>query len=269
MNTTAARVTGVAIAAATALIAASPAMAAAGESDSSRKGLNAAVGPVLAPAPEAALRGAPDPKVKRAQQIMTKFGIPAGAADGLSGPQTVQGLCAFRRIAGLSIHRGSLDTGTYNKLVEFDSKYATLQQIPGTSYQGKSTYVHVQQRCQTMFYVVNKTWQKVLPVSTGVKGHLTPSGSYTLGNTLKGWWCSTLYPESCRKQTTGEFVNVSNYGNMYNPRQVVGAIYVHGSTSVPTSPASHGCIRVTVANSDWLYHNVDRLPIFISGSYWG
>jgi len=55
---------------------------------------------------------------------------------------------------------------------------------------------------------------------------------------------------------------------MYNPRrQVVGAIFVHGSTSVPTYPASHGCIRVTVNDSDWLYHNVDRMPIFITGKY--
>lgn len=251
-----------AVAAATVLVA-GPAMA----DDSSRPGLAGAVGPVTPVAPEAK-RGAPDPKVKRAQEIMAKFGIPAGAADGVSGAQTVQGLCSFRRIAGLSIHRGSLDNGTYSKLLEYDSKYSTLSQLPGGTKDGKATYVHVHQRCQTMFYVVNKKWTKVLPVSTGVKGHLTPSGSYTLANTTKGWWCSTLYPESCRKQTTGEFVNVSNFGNMYNPRQVIGDIFVHGSTSVPTSPASHGCIRVTVNDSDWLYHNVNRLPIFISGSYW-
>lgn len=54
---------------------------------------------------------------------------------------------------------------------------------------------------------------------------------------------------------------------MYNPRQVIGDIFLHGSTSVPTYPASHGCIRVRVSDSDWLYHNVDRMPFFITGNY--
>ncbi|CCH75408.1 exported hypothetical protein [Nostocoides australiense Ben110] len=227
---------------------------------------NAAVGPTV-PVPQEARRGESDPVVKRAQQIMAKFGIPAGPADGITGQQTRQGLCAFRRISGLPVNRYSLNTETYRKLVEYDNKYSRLNQIGVSSFQGKSTFVHVQQACQTMFYVKDKKVQRVLPVSTGVRGHETPFGYYTLANTTRGWYCSTLYPESCRKQTTGEFAYISNFGNMYNPRQVVGAIFVHGSTSVPTYPASHGCIRVTVNDSDWLYHNVDRMPIFITGKY--
>lgn len=121
--------------------------------------------------------------------------------------------------------------------------------------------------CQTAFYVKDKTYQRVLRVSTGMRGHDTPSGYYNLGSTLKGWWCSTLYPESCRKQTTGEFAYLRNFGNMYNSRQVIGAIYLHGSTSVPTYPASHGCIRVSVTDADWMYHKVANMPIFITGKY--
>ncbi len=208
-----------------------------------------------------------DAKVKEAQTILARWGVPVGPADGLSGPMTVRGLCAFRRMASMPTTRGGLDSATYAKIKEYGAKYRSITDIPASSFQGSTTYLHVSQTCQTMFYAKGRRWQRVLAVSTGVPGHSTPGGYYTVSNTTKGWWCSTLYPESCRTQTTGEFAYVSNYGNMYNPRQVVGAIYVHGSTSVPTYPASHGCIRVTVNDSDWLYHNVDSMRIFITGAY--
>lgn len=233
----------------------------------SKGGIAALVGPVEPVPAEAPHRGTPDPKVKRAQQIMAKFGIPGGPVDGYSGAQTVQGLCAFRRMTGQTPTRGGLDHQIYLKLVEFDAKYSSIGQFPASSFQGKVTYVHVQMTCQTAFYVKDKTYQRVLRVSTGMRGHDTPSGYYNLGSTLKGWWRSTLYPESCRKQTTGEFAYLRNFGNMYNSRQVIGAIYLHGSTSVPTYPASHGCIRVSVTDADWMYHKVANMPIFITGKY--
>lgn len=253
-------------AATVALAAAGPAWAQEGSPTPGGKTLTALVGPVT-PVVEAPRRAAVNETLRRAQQIMAKFTLPVGPADGMDGPQTRQGLCSFRRLAGLSITRYSLDTATYRKLVEFDAKYARLDDIPGGTFNGTRTYVHVHQKCQTMFYVEDGSWAKVLRVSTGTDGHKTPGGKYTLGNTNRGWYCSTLYPESCRKQTTGRFVSVSNFGNMYNPRQVVGAIFVHGSTSVPTTPASHGCIRVTVSDSDWMYDHIDRMPIFVTGSY--
>ncbi len=220
--------------------------------------------------------------VADAQRIMTELGIPAGPADGKWGPQTARGLCAFRSIAGLGGGRGGITQVDMQKLVTYDS-YTTLRQIKAPKRNNVGTYLVADKTCQTMTYVENEAYIKVMPISTGKPGKDTPSGVFTLGSTQKGWSCSSLYPD-CAPQTTGRFAKKKNNvpvpvkGNMYNKRQVISskgqpktsAIYVHGSTSVPTSPASHGCIRVTVSDSDWMYDNVGnkgKVSLHVVGAY--
>ena len=77
--------------------------------------------------------------MKEAQAILTSFGIPAGSVDGLFGPETGRGLCAFRRIAGLPVSRGPLDTKTLTALRTYDRTYPTLRDIPAREYFGKNT----------------------------------------------------------------------------------------------------------------------------------
>lgn len=230
----------------------------------------AAVGPETLPAPagfDMTRAGSPDPKVKQAQQILADFGIPTGSVDGYWGPETARGVCAFRRIAGIGTSRDALDTKTLNTLISYDRKYRYLRDIPASSYLGKHTYLVAQQTCQTIFYVENDRYRRVFPTSTGVSGHRTPNGHYSLGSTIKGWVCSSLYPEGCRNHTEGWFASYSPYGNMYNSRQVVGSIYMHGSMSVPPYPASHGCIRMVVKDADWSYKYIKTgTPVFITGT---
>jgi N-acetylmuramoyl-L-alanine amidase len=38
----------------------------------------------------------------------------------------------------------------------------------------------------------------------------------------------------------------SPLGSLYRPQYCKGAIAVHGYTSVPSTPASHGCCRVSL-----------------------
>ena len=40
---------------------------------------------------------------------------------------------------------------------------------------------------------------------------------------------------------------------MYRPRYFNGGIAVHGYGSVPPYPASHGCVRVSLAAMDWIW----------------
>ena len=42
-------------------------------------------------------------------------------------------------------------------------------------------------------------------------------------------------------------------GSMYRPKFVVGGVAVHGSSSVPNYPASHGCIRVVNSVMDLIW----------------
>ena len=45
-------------------------------------------------------------------------------------------------------------------------------------------------------------------------------------------------------------------GALYNPMYFHGGFAIHGSGSVPYYPASHGCVRVSVGDADWLYDRV-------------
>lgn len=209
--------------------------------------------------------------VLQAQTIMRKFALPTGAADGYFGPQTAQGLCSFRYIAHMSPTRGNVDSAVYASLRSYNSKYSSLSAIPAPSLNGHTTYAVVQQHCQVMFYVSNGHYARIMSVTTGMPGHSTPNGYYLMGGTHKGWTCSNMYPETCSYNRAGRFAYVSHYGNMYNMRSFrSGGYYVHGSTDIRTYPASHGCIRVSVSNSDWMYDNVGNYGptyLLVTGSY--
>jgi lipoprotein-anchoring transpeptidase ErfK/SrfK len=207
---------------------------------------------------------------KEAQLILTKFGMPVGAVDGVWGSQTARGLCAFRIVVGATASRNGISSSTMTTLRNYNKKYSKLQSIPAATRSGKTTYMYANQTCQAMLYVKGGKYQKAIAISTGkgtTKDDTTPNDTYTMGNTSRGWYCSGQYPESCKKQTTGRFVTISNFGNMYNRRHVVNGVYVHGSTSVPTYPASAGCIRVSTKDSDWMYDNVNSMPIIVAGKY--
>src|SRR5262245_22384746 len=79
---------------------------------------------------------------------------------------------------------------------------------------------------------------KTLPISSG-SGRLftsegrtrratTPRGEFTVYRKIAGWHKSPL-------------------GMMYYPSYIVDGVAIHGSPSVPSRPASHGCIRIPMS----------------------
>ncbi len=53
-------------------------------------------------------------------------------------------------------------------------------------------------------------------------------------------------------------------GWLYNAMYFVGGFAIHGSWSVPDYPASHGCVRVTIEESDWLFDRIDLgTPVYV------
>jgi lipoprotein-anchoring transpeptidase ErfK/SrfK len=92
-------------------------------------------------------------------------------------------------------------------------------------------------------------------VSTGRKGYTTPSGSYTAG------------PEKSRMRYSRKY----NNSPMPYSIQIHGGYFMHGYTSVPKYPASHGCIRLPMwgANAaQWLWNWTDLgTPIVIADSW--
>jgi lipoprotein-anchoring transpeptidase ErfK/SrfK len=65
----------------------------------------------------------------------------------------------------------------------------------------------------------------------------TPDGLFqTNRERPEGWWEGDL-------------------GRIYRPKYFNGGIAIHGMTSVPNHPASHGCVRVSTMAMDYIWAN--------------
>jgi len=98
---------------------------------------------------------------------------------------------------------------------------------------------------------------RVLAISSGngarycVKGScdtaVTPGGSYRADRKIKG-------------------LRVSPLGKLYDPVYFYGGIAIHGSPSIPATPASHGCVRVAMWESAWVHKTVSvGDPVYVVG----
>jgi lipoprotein-anchoring transpeptidase ErfK/SrfK len=99
-------------------------------------------------------------------------------------------------------------------------------------------YVYVDVSRQVLFDVRDGRVRAVLPVSTGGgyvytgldgRRHLarTPTGRFEIRRKVPGWDTSYL-------------------GRLYYPLYFRGGYAIHGSTSVPIEPVSHGCVRIPI-----------------------
>jgi len=122
---------------------------------------------------------------------------------------------------------------------------------------GGASRVEVDLKRQVLFLYQNGGLLRVLPVSTGsgkkycVDGDcayaVTPGGSFRVGYRILG-------------------PHKSRLGVLYNPLFFNGGIAIHGAPSVPGYPASHGCVRIPMADSLWFYNTVARgTPVYVLG----
>ena len=198
----------------------------------------------LAPSPaEAASRKT----VRQVQHHLTRLGIRV-AIDGIEGPETRQGVCAARRLLRYrSVRRSSVTS--------LDLRVLRRTKALPRPRQG-STYLSVDQTCQMVYQARSNRWVRIMKASTGRAGHRTPNGSYRIQWRWPGWHSSSKYPSHTRE------------GNMYNSLYFrSGGYAIHGSRSVPYHPASHGCVRISVANAGRVYPEVPNgTRVYIYGS---
>ncbi len=92
-------------------------------------------------------------------------------------------------------------------------------------------------------------------VSTGKKGHTTPSGEFTAG------------PEKSQMRYSRKYDNSPMPWSL----QIVGGVFMHGYRSVPKYPASHGCIRLPLWGANaakWLWSWTELgMPITIANKW--
>jgi hypothetical protein len=180
-------------------------------------------------------------------ELFAGYGIRELLVDGISGPVTRQRLCAFRLASGLPVSTADMAAGSAEEQLLMAT--ATLP-TPFTSALLAPRWALVDETCQIMFVGVGtERLQFVFPTSSGLAEFPTRpqnrSRAFKYDPALDngGWHDSTSYPAAEDNPLNG---------NMYKPLYFDGGQAIHGANNVPTSPASHGCLRLRVDHMDLL-----------------
>jgi lipoprotein-anchoring transpeptidase ErfK/SrfK len=174
--------------------------------------------------------------VARLQQALKDKKLYRGSVDGIYGAQTQQAVMAFRKEIGAS-RSFSWSDSHWDEL--------ELYQAPYTRFD-EPDRVEVNLAKQTAHLYRDGALRATFPISSGngelyhdnagnLKRAVTPTGNFEIYRHASGWYESTL-----------------GLGMMLSPWFFNGGIALHGSLSVPSGPASHGCIRLTTWDSGYL-----------------
>jgi lipoprotein-anchoring transpeptidase ErfK/SrfK len=184
------------------------------------------------------------------QRLAALHYFDVGAADGIFEQDTYHAVIAFQKVQGLA-RDGVVGPATRARLAK--------PYVPAPRYPMATASLEVNLAEQVIYLVGNGTIQRILDASTG-SGHWYYS---------HGRWARAITP-------TGQFRIYWRYasgwqpgplGPMYRPNYFYAGYAVHGMTSVPAYPASHGCVRMTVPTMDRMWSSLwAGMPVTIYSS---
>jgi len=195
----------------------------------------------------------------RVQRRLADLNFWVGAIDGSYGLTTKQAVMAFQKYAGLETS-GSVDEAT-----AFTLSTATEQ---SRSTADAGTLVEIDKTRQLLFFVVDGKTQWIFNTSTANGQPYEEEDQNTPGEIQKG---VAITPDGLhevnRERPEGWWEG--DLGKIYRPKYFVGGVAVHGSSSIPNYPASHGCVRVSVPAMDFIWESgmmPMRIPVWVHGT---
>ena len=201
------------------------------------------------PADGRLLPGMQGEPVRALQQRLVALHYDPGPVDGRYGGGLTSAVMAFQKVAGMPRNgRATVDV--------LAAVAAAADPAPLLA-DGGPTRIEVDFKRQVLFFYKDGVLQRIIPVSTGNGKRycedgicgvaVTPSGSFRIERRIKGKRKSYL-------------------GLLYDPLYFYGGFAIHGSPSVPGYPASHGCVRIPMHVSRWMFDNVpNRTPVYLIG----
>jgi hypothetical protein len=189
-------------------------------------------------------------QVKSVQKRLNELGYNADEIDEKPGPKLKHALVAFQKMNGLE-RNGEISQEVLEALEN------PIQPQPAQMHDGIHTEADLERQVLTVYF--DNKILRILPISSGTgKEFKEPNGGGI----------------SIAKTPTGNFtffahiwgVHKGHLGDLYNPVFFhEGGYAVHGDSSVPPYPASHGCIRITIYDSVWFEETVPlHTPILVS-----
>lgn len=143
---------------------------------------------------------------------------------GTFGDGTTHAVTALQKVAGLPL-TGVVDAAT---------RAALDDGVRPAARSRSGRVMEVDLDLQVLYVVDTGHIDAILDISTGKASTPTPPGRFEVFRDVNAW-------------------DPGPYGSLYRPRYFVGGIAFHGFGSVPTSPASHGCVRLTLEAMDWVW----------------
>jgi len=208
---------------------------------------------VIGAGPNGLATGAKGAPVAALEGRLATLRFNPGKSDGVYDAHLTMAVMAFQKQQGLP-RTGRADRTTLTKLAEAPLGRPMLDTT-------EPTRVEIDLKRQIAQFWRDGKLSRVLAVSTGSgvrycvpkdKGGgcdtaVTPGGSYRADRKIKG-------------------LRVSPLGSLYDPVSSFGGIAIHGSPSIPATPASHGCVRVPMWESAWVHGAISiGDPVYVVG----
>ena len=208
---------------------------------------------LISAGPRGLAAGAKGDAVAALEGRLSALRFNAGSSDGTYDAKLTMAVMAFQKQQELP-RTGRADPTTLARLA------ATGLGAPMVAT-GEATRVEIDLKRQVAQFWKDGRLLRVIAVSTGNgrpycapkdKGGacdvaITPGGSYRADRKIQGLRESAL-------------------GSLYDPVYFYGGIAIHGSPSVPATPASHGCVRVPMWESGWVHSTVSvGDPVYVVG----
>lgn len=181
--------------------------------------------PATASAQQKRRAGVSVAQIKEAEKRLAELGYWTGPVDGRLDDGTRAALIAFQKWEGREI------TGKLTRDELEAMRNAASPKPRDSGYE----HVEVDVDRQVMMLVKDDDSVRVLPVSTGSGKEFMDEGQMSISYTPRGRF--VVYDKTFGWED-------GQLGSVYYANYITGGVAIHGYLSVPTQPASHGCIRI-------------------------
>ena len=164
-------------------------------------------------------------QIKEAEQRLAELGYWTGRVDGVFDVGSREALIAFQKWEGRPVTAKL----TVDELEAIRGSEAPVPRDPGYEH------VEVDVDRQVLLLVRDDGGVRVLPVSTGNDAKFMSDGQESLAYTPRGRF--VVYDKTFGWEN-------GTLGSVYYANYITGGVAIHGYETVPTRPASHGCIRI-------------------------
>lgn len=167
--------------------------------------------------------GSKGPYVRRLENRLKALKYDPGVVDGKFGQDTAYAVWAFKKVHGLKVN-ATVGAAMWRAL-------AHPRQVRKFVTGGAANRVEIKLSRQLVVVYRDGKVRLITHTSTGAPSTRTPTGNFRVERKIKGWRHAPL-------------------GYLYNPVYFYRGYALHGSTSVPLYPASHGCARLPMHTAD-------------------